>query len=308
MRNAECGLWAVLAASLLGLLGFAEKRAEGGVITSLDAIPGAEQRGGAATVSQGGNLVWVERSGDAFPTTRPSGIAFNAGGRGHTLFAGHSAFNIPNPTFKIGTGSNFVTDPGLIFTASSYNVFPGYTGTGSLGTAIDAAWLTFDVEIPNAPELVFASQPLAPGQTVQLAGFGTLGVFNSEYLGQTGAAYSGQSSLGGSLLLGANPDWYSRVSINPFDPNGYRGAQFDSGGWVFGDENGIRVTYGMITQGSSSISGLATQFVRFDQQNTVFQDFYSSNITAVPEPSSLFLAGAGAFAILRRIRKSRNQF
>ncbi len=284
-------------------------KADAGIITSSGSQASAQSTGANATVDSGGNLVWLNVVGDGGPAFTASGIATNYQGHGRIIGAGHTGLTLTNPLFTIGTGSNFNTNPGQTFTASSFSVFPGFTGTSSLGTSLDLMIIDLPNPIPNAPELVFAQAPLAFGDSVNLAGFGILGVFNQGVIGQTGDAYGGSSLfLGGSTLLNANPAYYTTVRMDLSDPFALGGATNDSGGWAYKIVDGKFITYGMLTHASTPTNGRTTQFLRMDEQNLTFHDYYSL-VASVPESSSLTMLsvlGAGVGLLYRRRRANRS--
>ncbi len=72
----------------LGVSGIEERRAEAGIVLSMDAIEPARLRGAAATVGSGGNLVAVRRTDSTGFTNVASGIAINENGKSGVYIAG----------------------------------------------------------------------------------------------------------------------------------------------------------------------------------------------------------------------------
>ena len=302
------GLGVAMAASTIGIGGLAGKEARGDMVLSLDALPGVLAQGAAGTVSQGGNGVYLRIERNNGTTEFNSGFAFNYGGRGHAYVAGHSVFNNLsfNPTFSIGTGPNFNTNPGSIFTAQSFRIAQGFAGQSTIGSALDIAYLSFATEIPGAGTISFPTGALNTSGNVNLVSFGNLVVRGGENFGQTGDAYGGFANIGGQPpLFGGNPDLYQRVNMDIFDPASTRATNGSSGGLVYQDILGTRYALGIATHAQLSIAGVGYQYARFD--SAAFQAFHAANMAAVPEPGSLVLLGAFVVAggAYRRRRKCR---
>jgi hypothetical protein len=315
MRQKIRALWlgVIVIISALGIAGIAENEARGDMVLSLDALPGVLAQGAAGTVSQGGNGVYLRIDRNNGTTEFNSGFAFNYGGRGHAYVAGHSVFNNLsfNPTFSIGTGPNFNTNPGSIFTADSYRLAPGYAGPGTIGSALDVAYLSFATEIPGAGTISFPTGTLNTSGNVNLVSFGSLVVRDVQNFGQTGDAYGGVAAISGlPPLFGGNPELYQRVNMSIFDPAGTRATNGSSGGLVYQDILGTRYALGIATQAQTTLGGGGYQYARFD--SAAFQAFHAANMSAVPEPSSLVLLGAfvvagGACRLKRKCRTHQRE-
>jgi hypothetical protein len=283
------------------------------MVLSLDALPGVLAQGAAGTVSQGGNGVYLRIDRNNGTTGFSSGFAFNYGGRGHAYVAGHSVFNNLsfNPTFSIGTGPNFNTNPGSIFTAESYRLAPGYAGPGTIGSALDVAYLSFATEISGAGTISFPTGTLNTSGNVNLVSFGRLAVLDQQYFGQTGDAYGGVAEVTGfPPLFGGNPELYQRVGMNFFDPAATRATNGSSGGLVYQDILGTRYALGIATHAQTTLAGSDYQYARFD--SPAFQAFHAANMAAVPEPGSLvlleaFVVAGGACRLRRKCRTHQRE-
>jgi hypothetical protein len=304
-KGRELGLGATMAASSLGLAGVMEKEGRGDMILTFSALEARKAEGAANTVSGGGNGMYMG-------FTRPDGslighasaFGFNYGGVGHIYTAGHTVYNnlSLNPNFYFGTGSNFNTSPGDIYTPVFMRIAPGYAGQSTIGSAMDITYFRLATEIAGAGTISFPTTTLNTTGNVNLVSFGELAVYGDSSYGQTGDAYGGRariSTLG--TLFGANPDLYQRVNFSPGDVESTKAMNGSSGGLVHQD----LLALGLATQAQTSVSSLGYQYVRFDSPE--FRTFHAENMAAVPEPSSLVTLGSLAAAGLawRVIRRSR---
>jgi hypothetical protein len=295
----------------LGLAPFAEKQANADLVVSLEALPGVLDAGRQGTVAMGGNGVWLRLTAEdgSVLGLHGSGLAFNYGGFGHVYTAGHTilAGQAQNATFSIGTGWNFNTHPGDIYTPEFIRLAPGYDGPGTIGSAMDLAYMRFSTEIAGAGELYF---PTETGHAVgrgYLTSFGRLGVLDGEWGPQTGDAYGGWATARPNdvRLFGANPDLYSVFRMSLSDPTSTRASNGSSGGGVTQDQlfNDTirRVALGLATQAQGSTFGPSHQIVRFDSAD--FRNFHSENMSMVPEPGSGVLLSVGSLLALTRTRR-----
>jgi len=290
----KAGFGAAMMGAGLGLSGFGgleDKRADAGIITSAAADPQAKASGAQYSVDGGGSVGYINNSAG-----RASGVYL---GNGWVLTAGHVAASGGPLTF--GTGSNFNSSPGTIFTPTQVVLHPQYSNTGNHDLAlIRYAGLDLDRTI------AFAITTPAAGVDILLAGYGTTGVFGGAYTGQDGFIRAGTSrlALGSALdIRGYSSQYFGGGFMRPSSsPNDIRAAGGDSGGGVFTQTNQL---LGIIIAADGSTSGTGTYFL--NTTNSENSAWIQSNITAVPEPSSFALLGAAstvAYA-LRRFRKRR---
>lgn len=295
---------------LLAVATSATRIAMGDIINSLDYDPAHQQRGVNRSVAMGGNVGGVEHLRNTGPGLA-SAAMFNRGGRGFALSAGHvGVFS----NFTFFTGWDATNHRGLEYRPVNVEVFPGYSLGMQLGSTPDVAIFTFDGLIEGAPDLFFPDAPLGFGDSLTHGGFGPLGVWGQEPLGQDGIARAGSAILlGGTFINGATSDAYFTANLVLNDPDSSRGTSGSSGNPGQKIVNDINYTYGIVTQGSTATLGTRTQFVRTDLGNTAFHEWFDGRInnalTAVPEPGTFTLAALAlatfAFARRRSLRSKR---
>jgi len=125
----KVGLGTAIMTAGLGLSGFGgleEKRADAGIITTLAADPQTKASGAQYSVDGGGSVGYINNSAG-----RASGVYL---GSGWVLTAGHVAASGGPLTF--GTGSNFNSSPGTIFTPTQVIINPLYSNGGNHDLAL----------------------------------------------------------------------------------------------------------------------------------------------------------------------------
>jgi len=278
----DVGFKAAMGVSSLGLGGAAvtEKQAEAGIITNASVDPQILAFGATYAVKNGGSVGHIANNSIA---GHASGVYL---GNGWVLTAGHVANFGGALTF--GTGTNFNTDPGTIFLPSQVIIHPQYSNGGNH----DLALIKYPTLNQSSILTIATSRP-ATASDIWLAGYGTTGT-PAGYTTQDGFIRAGTSRMSsGSTLLteGFSPVFFiagdMRVATRPFDIRGYIG---DSGGGIFtpsGELLAIEIA------GSNPADG--TRTYGLDMTNLENRSWIQS-ITAVPEPTSLFLVGAAGLA------------
>lgn len=274
---------------LTGLGGAEQKQADAGIITSASADPQILAFGATYAVKNGGSVGYITNSAG-----HGSGVYL---GNGWVLTAGHVANYGGALTF--GTGTNFNSDPGTIHSPSQVIFHPQYSNLGNH----DLALIKYPTLNQSSILTIATSRP-ATGSDIWLAGYGTTGT-PAGYTIQDGFIRAGTSGLYYGPVLdtsGYSNVFYGlgdmRSFIRPYDIRAYVG---DSGGGVLtpaGELLGIMIAAG------NSPSNPRTYFL--DGTNLENSSWIQS-ITAVPEPTSLFLVGAAGLATFgfRRVRRPK---
>jgi hypothetical protein len=309
----DVGFKAAFGAASLGLSGLGgieEKRAEAGIVLSMD--PQADQRainnGVGFSVAGGGNSGYLR--GD-----------YNYSGGSGTFYAsavfidpytaissGHNVRGTEqfNTRFSIGTGPNFNSNPGSLYEVSNVIMNPGYAASGTRANAADIVIFKFANPVAGVSTIQIADGRPAPNSEVWMAGFGQGGNAAVGYLPLDGNLRAGTSvirdtipPLGGASSLLYGNAYFDNVAFNQ---TGLRAAPGDSGGGVFTDNKLL----GLMTAAPFSASGAYTTYLDLSVPST--REFVLSNSsTAVPEPSGLLMLGAatvGAAFLRKRLTKS----
>ncbi len=285
----------------LGVSGFGgiieEKRAEGAIVTSMEADPQAIATGAGFSIDGGGNVGYISLS-----TGTASGVYL---GNGWVLTAGHVAAAGGPLTF--GTGFNFNSNPGTVFAPSQVVINPLYTNTGNH----DLALIQYtDLNINRI--LSFADVRPATGSDVVLSGYGRTGTPGG-YTTQDGFIRAGTSRLssGSSLdAAGYSSSFFGEANFRPNTrPNDIRGHGGDSGGGVFTQSGDL---FGIMVAASTPSIGRSTYFLDLSNpagENRAWIDStIGKEVVATPEPSSLLMFGiASAAFALNRLRTRRNK-
>jgi Trypsin len=287
----DVGLKAAMGVSSLGLGGAAvsEKQVDAGIITDASVDPQIRAFGATYAVANGGRVGYITNNAG-----RASGVHL---GNGWVLTAGHVANFGGALTF--GTGTNFITDPGINHSPDQVILHPQYSNLGNHDLAL--------IHYPSLDQgsvLTIPTNRAAVGSDVWLAGYGTTGT-PAGYTSQDGYIRAGTSGLyygptldtaGYSSVFHGIADM--RLFTRPYDIRSYLG---DSGGGVFTPSNELLA---IIIGGSNSADGRRTYFL--DLTNTENRSWIESTIYAVPEPTSLALVAAAGGLLLMRRRGSKS--
>lgn len=302
------GLASVILGAVLGVssfAGLAEKRADAGILLTFDAVETSKIPGADATTDNGGPLVGIEVLYTDGSRRVASGIGYNTlTGEGRAYTSGHARRNLdaPGATYSVITGPD-LNNPTGRYEVAGFQTAPGYSGDGSLGSAMDLELWYLKAPITGAGMITIPIDPLTSGTTINTAGYGTTGVWNNQYLGQDLFARGWTSTVISGTLLGANPDFYTNTRLNEDDPASGRPANGDSGSPVFTLNNNLFEIRGMYTHADNPIFGQRAMFLDFS--SAPFQSFHNTfGISAVPEPSSLVMtaifSSVGGFYLRRR--------
>ncbi len=297
----KAGLGAAMMSAGLGVSGFGgiigEKRAEGAIVTSISADPQAIASGATHSIDGGGNVGYI-----SYGTGTSSGVYL---GNGWVLGAGHTASNGGPLTF--GTGFNFNSSPGTVFSPSQVIIHPQYSDGGNH----DLALLQYtDLNINRI--LNFADARPATGSDVVLSGYGRTGTPGG-YTTQDGFIRAGTSRLLAGVNLpiaGYSSEFFGEAFFRPNTrPNDIRAHSGDSGGGVFTQSGDL---FGIMIAASNSAIGRSTYFLDLSNpagENRAWIDStIGKEMVATPEPSSLLMFGiASAAFALNRLRSRRNK-
>lgn len=280
------------------------RQAAAGLILSMDYEPATRARGVLSTVSEGGNLAYLQVRDSLGNSVYSSAIAFNHGGRGYAYITAHQAVHSADGTYTIGTGANYHTNPGTLFSTTDVVVHSSYTGNYF---GMDLALLRFSSPLESAPDLHFAHTPVSGGQQLRLADYGELAVLHGSSFGRTGDAREGSIYRISSNLFGiADPDFYFRMDVGTFDSQSNGGRDGSSGSPAMSLSGELQ---GMVDFGPVSLSQGWTGFLRMDDGNvdfSAFHDTYVGNLSVVPEPTSLgFIVASMMTAVYGASRKRR---
>lgn len=297
-------LGAGLGLSGVGPTGF-ERKAEGGIIISGGNDAQYRANGEAHSVFGGGNTGFLRRTSE-LGVFHSSLVFINP----TTAVATAHQFNNPafglNQSYEAGTSPNF-NNPGLgtLNSVSSIIIHPEYGG--SAGAGIDLAILKFDAPVPGVFDVVFAQGRPNQNETVWFSGYGDTGDPTRGYVGQDGFIRAGTSRARNSApILGSAANGYINALFtdDPSFSTDLRIANRDSGGGTWNSNRelwGINIGYSLPANTGGSVF-LSTSHAPVRD----FIDQYSS--TAVPEPSSLALAGAalavGGWMARRRMKRT----
>lgn len=305
------GLGTAMLGAGLGLSGFgpigAERKAEGGIIISGGNDAQYRANGEAFSVFGGGNTGFLRRTSE-LGVFHSSLVFINP----TTAVATAHQFNNPafglNQSYEAGTSPDF-NNPGLgtLNRISSIIIHPDYGG--SAGAGIDLAVLKFEAAVPGVINVVFAPGMPNQNETVWFSGYGETGDRTRGYVGQDGFIRAGTSrALSNPPLLGTAANGYmnAQYANYPNFPTDLRTANGDSGGGTWNSNGEL---WGINIGASTAITGTTSVFLSTSAPPVRnFIDQYSS--TAVPEPSSLALAGAalgvGAWLARRRAQQKSN--
>ncbi len=244
------------------------------------------------------NSVWVH-STIGGGLVRGSGIAIDPW---NVLTAGHIGWSNAQggvaTQFLLGTGSNYISNPGTMFNVTNYTFHPQWDGT-TFGQRVDLMMLHIPEGIPGMTDILDFDF-LTLGEKVQGVGFGQPGTGGSGYLpidGTERALYMFADQFGNGGTISTN---YFRNYFHPLfirnEPMAGGLTPGDSGSAVF-DLSGNLVAMGVGVTGTVPLYGYSSYSLRLD----LFETWINNN-RIVPEPGTLGLLAFGALALLRRRR------
>ena len=242
-----------------------------------------------------GNLLWIESTynGQNFYS---SAVRINSG---YALTAAHVApTGVAGLTLDaVGTGSNYLLNPGTVDPIASYVTYPGYDFTLN---GPDISLIKLANPLPGAALNLGGS---SVGEELSMAGFGQDGTPSTGLSPQNGDREAWNVIVDTILPGGVSYDYYkdgafdSSIGI----PLNAKGANGDSGGPVF-DGSGNLV--GIIDAGTTGNSAIGeTVYLNLAQPQV--QQWIQTNST-VPEPATLSLLALGiSLTLARRYRRLR---
>lgn len=208
---------------------------------------------------------------------------------------------IYNPTIEVGTGNNYLTNPGTLVSVASVTFFPGYVYNGENGpfNTPDLALLRLSQPLPGAAATI---APTTAGETLHAAGFGTAGTPSTGPITPPdGYARGFEAPEVVGVPGNVSPTYYFEGEFSPYTnvPLNGRGASGDSGGPCFdaaGELVGMNVA---AWGGQSSIGG--TDFLNLTEPDV--NNWLSENAVATPEPGTFAIASVACGALLLRRRR-----
>lgn len=220
------------------------------------------------------------------------------------LVAGHAVvgFQPFNPTFSIGTGTNFNSDPGHLYGVSGIAVHPTYTSLSSSSSGADIAKLTLSTPISGATQRGLASSRPSAGETVSWGGFGRTGSPAVGYTLQDGAGRAGylvQSSFPPISTL--SQYYYGNLSFHDEESLHLGAGNGDSGAPILNAQGEL---FGLMTARSLVGPGGPSYYLDLTLPETA-AFLNSGSTTAVPEPVGVPVVVssiAGLSWLLRRRR------
>ena len=150
-----------------------------------------------------GSLLWLQGTTANGATFYSSAVRLNSE---DALTAAHNVESISSGYYtidQVGTGTNYLTDPGTTRFIDSYMIYPGFPHDGNFFTP-DIAILHFSQPLPGT-NVTLGSWP-AVGEVLTAAGFGAYGTPSTGILGQDGNSRGWEAAVddGGSTMSLAN--------------------------------------------------------------------------------------------------------
>jgi hypothetical protein len=293
----------------------ASSRAEAGIVVSNSDEPKAlalgETMSGLYRGPGSGGVLWVSATydgvdGEQVLDYRGTAAAYSPRGAVATAHQFVELLNYPNLKIFVGTGPNYMTNPGTLHKVSVLSLHEGYTGTDSRAENPDIAVLRYELPVEQPQMTIAESRPPAY-EPLLWGGYGRSGSVFEGYRAHDGAARAGISYVGTQgPLEGESP--YLYVNTTMFLGLGtpeLRPAGGDSGSPVFNWNGELVGIYARAGTSHLSTYGLYT-----DLTNPGTRAFIDRHLSAeppqpaTPEPSTLLLAAMGAAGVLAaRMRK-----
>lgn len=249
------------------------------------------------------NSLWVRSSWDGGLTfaESASGVALDPW---NVLMTGHQAHSgsLFATEWIVGTGSNWLTDPGDVYSTTDIVIHPLWNGT-IFSQTVDMSILHFPGGIPGMDSLNFAGTAI--GQQLNGAGFGTPAAGGAyipdDELERAHNWYvDGYGSAGGTVSTNYLRNRFLPLSFRN-DPMAGGMTGGDSGMGVF-DATGNLVGLGVGIGGTPPGYGFDSFALRTD----LFWDSWIVPNMIVPEPGTISLLAFAALALLRRRRSLVN--
>ena len=217
----------------------------------------------------------------------------------YALTAAHNVADLLqfNPTYKIGTGENYKTDPGTVVEVSGVTIHPSYVG-GFPKNYIDLAILHFAEPLDGESASI---KSVAVGDIITSVGFGAAGTPATGLdLPRDGFSRGWVSAVDDFFAVDVSDTYYFNTffgSSSGVSLNG-RGASGDSGGPAF-DLAGNLV--GITVAGSPTSASTVGLTYYLDLSQPEISSWIRQN-TTVPEPGTIALTSLGSalFAFRRR--------
>lgn len=251
------------------------------------------------------NTVWWSATN---PTTGElefaSGVAIDPY---NVLITGHQAWSSlvggVTTDHRIGTGTNFFTDPGNVLYASNVVIHPGWDGT-LFSQRVDLALLHFEDAIPGIEPLTITSAVL--GEELRGGGFGRPGAAGQWLeIDRQGRGFKMWADGYGSGVISSDYLLSRFVGSSFFhngDPMEGGATNGSSGSGVF-NLNGDLVALAVGIGGSGTTP--AAPFSTFSLRLDLYQDWINANRFTVP--SSIPAPGAAALLALAGIAAARRR-
>lgn len=219
---------------------------------------------------------------------------------GNTFISGHQAYNLALGGYAteimIGTGSNYLTDPGDTYIASNYVVHPDWDG-GVFGNNVDLALLHFEQGVPTMTEMTIADTAL--GETLNAVGYGRPAAGGS-YLPVDGQSRAFELFVDGYGLTGSISTDYVRSVLLPLalrnNPMAGGGTPGHSGGGVLNSQGELSAI--MVGEAFAPGIPMTTYSLRLD----LHEPWSQTVRIVVPEPSAFVMMSFMALAVACRRR------
>lgn len=210
-----------------------------------------------------------------------------------------------NPTFRFGTGSNYLTSPGTVYQLAGFALTPGWVNSGSNSSIADLAVGHLNGAIANFAfdKVVFADARPHPEQILNWAGYGQPGSPNAGLLSADGSIRGGTTSVstvnpfgGASPSLYLPTKWFDDGS---FLPQGMMPTQGSSGSLLRDEFGQIVAQYNRASINPNLGVAYGIDFTNVANRNFLFDN---ASFSAVPEPGTFTLVALAlaTFAYTRR--------
>lgn len=201
-------------------------------------------------------------------------------------------------------GPSLFDSPGPTASISSWVTFPDWNGTR---LSHDLAIVYYSEPLYDVPTATLATTAPEIGDMMICTGYGKPGVYgaNGVYDGIR-RGFDARVDVFGDSLHSVSDDYAGSIWRRPATgglPLGGRGNPGDSGGGMFGYDDGL--LYGIMVAGTGYSPNYMSytyslNLLEYDVYNWVVEN--TAHQTPVPEPSTLLLAGTGLAFILRKRR------